>query len=143
MSKKLAYEITASQFYIERSMSIAEIARRLDVSEKTLHTWKKDGDWDKKKERYLKSKYSTNQNLYELLNLVTDKALEDYKQEGIMPDQKTLYFIMNMAGKLKDLKAFEDSEVEEKINNANMQEPAKEIDSTQMLQEFIKAVKGG
>ncbi|MBQ8475609.1 transposase, partial [bacterium] len=105
MAKKDKYLLLASQLYIERQMSIAAIAKRLDVSEKSLFAWKKEEEWDKKRARYLKSMYSCNQNLYELLNLVTKKALDDFYRDSLIPEQKTLYFIMNMESRLKDLKA--------------------------------------
>lgn len=150
MSKKESYEITASQYYIEMQMSISTISKRLDVSEKTLHNWKKSGEWDKKRALFLKSQYSANQKLYELVNLLTTKALEDFKIDGTIPDQKTLYFIMNMADRLDKLKQFEEKTAVEKIN-----EVEKSQDSTQnenlenknktdeMLQKFFKAVLGG
>ena len=141
MTKKATLEIAACQYFVECQMSISEIARRLNVSEKTIHNWKKDGDWDKKREFFLKSQYSTNQTLYELVHLVANKALEDFKTEGAYPDQKTLYFLMNMADKLDKLKNYEDKLSGEKISeikqassdsieikeNTNMEETLKKV----------------
>lgn len=142
MSKKDSYIILASQLFIERQMSIAAIAKKLSISEKTLFNWKKEEEWDKKRTRYLKSMYSCNQNLYELLNLVTKKALDDFYADGSMPDQKTLYFIMNMASKLKDLKAFEENAAQEKIEEVqetSAQEVQKET-ADNVLQKVLKAL---
>ena len=111
--------LLASQYYIENQMSVAQIAKRLTISEKTLFNWKKEDNWEEKRTRYLKTQYSTNQTLYELLHLVANKAVEDFKIDGTMPDQKTLYFIMNMAGKLKELKAFEAQTAQEKADELN------------------------
>ena len=127
-------KLLASQYYIENQMSVAQIAKRLTISEKTLFNWKKEGNWEEKRTRYLKTQYSTNQTLYELLHLVAEKAVSDFKLEGIMPDQKTLYFIMNMAGKLKELKAFENQTAEEKadelkeLNNEKSEEKQNNTD---------------
>ena len=100
-------------------MSIAEIARRLNISEKTLHNWKKEGNWDAKRTQFLKSQYSTNQTLYELVHLIATKAVEDFKIDGTVPDQKTLYFISAMSDKLLKLKAYEQSQAEEKLEEIN------------------------
>ena len=142
MSKKDNYLLLASQLYIERQMSVATISQRLNISQKTLFTWKKEDDWDNKRKRFLKSQYSCNQSLYELLNLIVKKALDDYYAQSIVPDQKTLYFIMNMAGKLKDLKAFEDNQAQEKIEETKEIEPKEENASTtdEMLQKILKAM---
>lgn len=146
-----AKKLLASQYFIENQMSVAQISKRLTISEKTLFNWKKEGNWDDKRTRYLKSQYSTNQTLYELLHLVAEKAVDDFKQEGIMPDQKTLYFIMNMAGKLKDLKAFEQQTAEEKeqefnqLNNEQQENKNadKEILKQEALQNMMKALLEG
>ncbi len=121
MAKSPETLIAATQYFVECQMSIAEIARRLNVSEKTLHNWKNENNWTLKRSRFLKTMYSTNQSLYELLHLVSQKAVEDYKTDGIMPDQKTLYFIMGMAEKLPKLKMYEKQEVQEKVDELNNQ----------------------
>lgn len=145
--KKQSYEILAAQYFIENQMSIAEIARRLSISEKTLHNWKNDGQWVEKRNRFLKSQYSTNHSLYEFLNLILEKALDDFKNEGIMPDQKTTYFIMNMAGKLPQLKQYESSMIKEKSEELNEQQPVNDsqdkASTDDMLQKFFSAVMEG
>lgn len=119
MAKSPEILILATQYYVECQMSVAQIAKRLNVSEKTLHTWKKENDWQDKRNRFLKSMYSTNQSLYELLHLVSQKAIDDYKTDGTMPDQKTLYFIMGMTDRLPKLKMYEKQEIQEKVEELN------------------------
>ena len=140
--KKQNYEILACQYFVENQMSIAEIARRLNVSEKSLHNWKNEGNWVEKRTRFLKSQYNTNQALYEFVKLLLQKALEDFKTEGIMPDQKTLYFIMNMADKLPKLKEYEKQTAEEKAEELNKVSPEKdsEVNTEDLIQKFFKAV---
>ena len=104
MTKKPEYEPIAAQYFVEMQMTVSQIAKRLDVSEKTIHNWKKAGGWEEKRKRYLKSQYSTNQTLYELLGAISKKALDDFRNEGIIPDQKTCYFIMAMTDKIAKLK---------------------------------------
>lgn len=145
MTKKDEYEVIAAQYFIEMQMTAAQISKRLNLSEKTIHNWKKAGDWEQKRKRYLKSQYSTNQTLYELLHMVAKKALDDFKNEEIMPDQKTLYFIMAMTDKLHKLKAYENESAKEKIEEINSQKEDKpEIkDNSELLDKFFKAVLGG
>ncbi len=145
MTKKPELIIIASQYYIECQMSVAEISRRLNVSEKTLHNWKNENNWNEKRSRFLKSQYSTNQTLYELLHLLAKKAIEDFKEEGVLPDQKTLYFIMSMADKLPKLKSYEKQEAQEKveeITSQNKENEEQKINTEDMLQKFFNSVMG-
>lgn len=143
MTKKATYEVLAAQYFVERQMSVAEIAKRLNISEKTIHTWKKDGNWEEKRTKFLKAQYSTNQTLYELLGLMATKAVDDYKSEGIIPDQKTLYFIMNMSDKLYKLKKYEEESVLEKIEETtatSQQSEDKKAVSDEILQKVFTAL---
>ena len=133
-------KLLASQYFIENQMSIAQIAKRLTISEKTLFNWKKSDNWEDKRTRFLKTQYSTNQQLYELLHLVSAKAVEDFKTEGVMPDQKTLYFIMNMAGKLKELKAFEQQTAEEKSAELNQLSNEKQEEKKNNTDELLSKI---
>ena len=144
MAKSPEILIIATQYYVECQMSVAQIAKRLNVSEKTLHTWKKENDWQGKRNRFLKSMYSTNQSLYELLHLVSQKAIDDYKTDGTMPDQKTLYFIMGMTDRLPKLKMYEKQEIQEKVEelNATNNEKENKINTDDMLQKFFNAITG-
>lgn len=142
MAIKESHKILAGQYFIEYQMSVAEIARRLNISEKTLHNWKKEGNWDSKRTQFLKSQYSTNQTLYELVHLIATKAVEDFKTDGTVPDQKTLYFISAMSDKLLKLKAYEQSQAAEKIEeiNKNQAENKPEINKEDVLDKVFKAL---
>ena len=135
-----AKKLLASQYFIENQMSIAQISKRLTISEKTLFNWKKADDWETKRTRFLKLQYSTNQQLYELLHLVSAKALDDFKETQIMPDQKTLYFIMNMTGKLKDLKVFENQLAEEKAAELNQLSAEKQEENKNSTDELLQKI---
>lgn len=140
MTKKATYEVLAAQYFVERQMSVAGIAKKLNISEKTIHTWKKDGNWEEKRTKFLKAQYSTNQTLYELLGLMATKAVDDYKAEGIIPDQKTLYFIMNMSDKLYKLKKFEEETVLEKIEEVNTATSEQTEDKKAVSDEILQKV---
>jgi len=133
-------KLLASQYFIENQMSIAQISKRLTISEKTLFNWKKAENWEDKRTRFLKLQYSTNQQLYKLLHLVTDKAVNDFELEGIVPDQKTMYFIMNMAGKLKDIKSFENQLAEEKAAELNQLSAEKQEENKNSTDELLQKI---
>lgn len=118
MGKKEQYGMLAQQYYVENNMPVSGIAKRLPVNEKTLHNWKRDGEWEEKRAAFLRSKYSCHSALYELVNLLVTNAIEKYKTEGTLPEAKELYFIKDMAEKLPKMKAFENNLAEEQIQEA-------------------------
>lgn len=115
MAKKEQYGMLAEQYYVEHNMPISGIAKRLNINEKTLHSWKREGKWDEKRAKFLHSKYSCHSALYELVNLLVKNAIEKYKTEGVLPEAKELYFIKDMAEKLPKMKSFENNLAEEQI----------------------------
>ena len=141
MTKSPEIFVLATQYYVECQMPIVQISKRLNVSEKTLHNWKNEHDWQNKRNRFLKKMYSSNQTLYELLHLVSQKIIDDYKTDGTMPDQKTLRFIVTMVDKLPKLKMYENQEVLEKIQELNNKETKnKENKSEEVLSGIFKAM---
>lgn len=121
MGKFEDFGILAEKYYVEDQLPISTIARKLNLTDKTLHDWKKKGNWEDKKRDYLASQCSCNKNLYELVRLLTDKAVSDIRTEGIYPDSAALNFISKMADKLPKIKTFEENVVNE-LMNANTSE---------------------
>ncbi len=148
MTKKPEYEPIAAQYFVEMQMTVSQIAKRLDVSEKTIHNWKKAGGWEEKRKRYLKSQYSTNQTLYELLGAISKNALDEFRMNGTIPDQKTCYFIMAMTDKIAKLKQYEKQEAAERIEEltsqtGEQQPETQKTDTQEMVKKFFDAVIGG
>ena len=52
MKKDKYYEI-AEKMYTELFITVAGIAKRLGVNERTIKRWKKDGNWTEKRYQYL------------------------------------------------------------------------------------------
>lgn len=52
MKKDKYYEI-AEKMYTEQFITVAGIAKRLGVNERTIKRWKKDGKWSEKRYQYL------------------------------------------------------------------------------------------
>lgn len=114
MGKFEDYGILAEKSYVEEQLPISSIAKKLNITEKSLHDWKKKGGWDEKRRQFLSSQYNCYGSLYELLNKIVQKSLLDCDQTGDMPDAATLYFIKAMADKLPKIKKLENEIVQEK-----------------------------
>lgn len=121
MGKFEDFGILAEKYYVEDQLPISTIAKKLNLTDKTLHDWKKKGNWEDKKRDYLASQCSCNKNLYELVRLLTDKAVSDIRADGVYPDPAALNFISKMADKLPKIKTFEENVVNE-LMNANTSE---------------------
>lgn len=139
MSKKEQYGMLAGQYYIESNMPISGIAKRLNINEKTLHNWKKEGEWDKKRAAFLHSKYSCHSALYELVNLLVKNAIEKYRTEGTLPEAKELYFIKDMADKLPKMKNFENNLAEEQIQESTEEKTAS-VDTADIVKKIFDAM---
>lgn len=56
MSKKKFYYAESERLYVEEQMTIEEIAHRLNVSIRTLKSWKQENDWSAKRLKFIGSK---------------------------------------------------------------------------------------
>ena len=118
MGKFEDYGILAEKYYVEDQLPISTIGKKLNLTDKTLHDWKKKGNWEDKRRDYLTSQCSCNKNLYELVRLLTDKAVNEIRTTGTYPDPAALNFIGKMADKLPKIKMFEENVVNELMNKS-------------------------
>lgn len=139
MGKFEDYGILAEQYFVEEQLPISAIAKKLHLTDKTLHEWKKNGNWENKRKDYLTSQCSCNKALYELVRLLTDKAVTDIRQNGTYPDSAALNFIGKMADKLPKIKNFEENEVNELINKLSDKESEKNENMKLKIAESIDA----
>ena len=116
MGKYEDYGMLAEKYYVEEQLPVSKIVKKLNLTDKTLHDWRKKGDWDNKREAFLKSQFNCYANLYQLANLVINKAVETAQSTGELPDSSTLNFIKAMADKLPKLKSLESEMALEKIS---------------------------
>lgn len=126
MGKFEDYGILAEKYYVEDQLSISAIGKKLNLTDKTLHDWKKKGNWEDKRRDYLTSQCSCNKNLYELVRLLTDKAVNEIRTTGTYPDPAALNFISKMADKLPKIKTFEENVVNELMNKSPEDTESKE-----------------
>jgi hypothetical protein len=73
LSKADAYFETAEQLRCHDGLSYEEIADRVPVSTVTLCRWGKKGNWDKKREKYLKSRDTQIARLIKIRDNILDK----------------------------------------------------------------------
>ncbi len=140
MGKKEQYYCLAEKMYVEEQKPVSAIAKSLNITNKTLGDWKKEGNWDEKRRKFLGSQYACYTGLYELLNKVTAKAIEEFHETGEIPERSTMNFISKMIDKLPKLKNFEAREIAEHLEE-DLQEN-KNVD-TDILLSVDKFLRGG
>lgn len=76
----------AELMFVEQSHSITDVVRHFggNVSEKTLHKWKKAGQWEEKRAAFIQSKteeykedLKLNDKLYRITNFLADSIVRD------------------------------------------------------------------
>lgn len=140
MTKKDTYEPIARQYYVESQMPVSGIAKRLHITEKTIHSWKKAGNWDQQRANFLRSQFSCYGSLYELVKLLSEDVSNRFQAEGELPDPKTLKFLTDMVDKLPKLKDFESNLANEQIENLKAQDETKAGATT--ISEVDRYLKG-
>ncbi len=97
MKKQMLSE-TAANLYIEKFMTLENIAKQLDVSERTLSRWKTEGNWDEKRFKYIQAKTTFHEDLYDFGKTLLESIKADMENgEKVEPSRMyTLTKIMNM-----------------------------------------------
>lgn len=142
MGKRETYEPLARQYYVEAQVPISGIAKRLNITEKTLHSWKKEGNWDGQRAKFLHAQFSCYGSLYELVRLLAEDAKDKFVTTGELPDSKTVNFLRDTIKQLPNLKTFENTLALEKIEEVKEQEPQEKADKTNTINEIDKFLKG-
>lgn len=104
MSKKKVYYNEAERLYAEEQLTINEIASKLNVAVRTINYWKKDKNWDDKREKFLREKSSFHERLYGFSQTLMDSIENDIKN-GEKPDAGRMYTftrVLPLIAKIKD-----------------------------------------
>lgn len=64
MKKQILAE-SAAKLYIEKFMTLENISKKLNVSERTLRRWKAEGKWEEKRLKQIQEKTTFHEDLYE------------------------------------------------------------------------------
>ncbi len=110
MSKKDVFYNEAEKLYIQDQLTISEIESRLGVCEKTIRTWKAEGNWDEKKRKYLQEKSSFHEELYVFSRTLMKKIQEDW-EAGEKVDAGRLYTLTRILPMITKVKDYEDIKI--------------------------------
>ena len=76
----------AFKLYVEKFMSLKDIAKQLHLNEKTLRRWKKADDWENKRLKYLREKTTLHADLYNFARSLINSIEKDMNnKEKIEP----------------------------------------------------------
>ena len=112
MKKQLLAE-SAAKLYIEKFMTLENIARELNVNERTLRRWKAADKWDEKRSEYLKSNTTFHEDLYNFGRGLL-KSIQTDMDNGKKVEPARMYAVTKIMTMLKNVKAYEDKATSEK-----------------------------
>lgn len=97
----------AERLFIYEFCTVDEIAERLHLNRKTVLSWKEQGEWDKKRRDYLKSKQSFHEELYEFARKLM-KDITDDMDAGEKVDPGRMYAFCRILPMFTKVKDYED-----------------------------------
>lgn len=102
-SKKYLFN-EAERLFTYEFRTVDDIASRLNINRKTVMKWKDDGDWEKKRKEFLKSKQSFHEELYEFARkLMKDISIDMDNGEKVDPGRMYAFCrLIPMFTKVKD-----------------------------------------
>jgi uncharacterized protein YjcR len=121
LAKRNIYFAEAERLYVIEQMTFSEIASRLKLNEKTLSSWKSMGDWETKRKKYIQSKLSFHEELYEFSRKLMESIKSDIdRQEKVDPGR--LYALARILPLITKVKDYEDviTKSEEKEQNKGL-----------------------
>lgn len=94
----------AERLFTYEFRTVDDIASRLNINRKTVMKWKDDGDWEKKRKDFLKSKQSFHEELYEFARkLMKDISIDMDNGEKVDPGRMYAFCrLIPMFTKVKD-----------------------------------------
>ena len=101
MSKMKLFK-QAEQMYLKGS-SVSEISLDLGIAKRTLFYWKKQYDWDKKRQESMYDKYQFKEDLQKFAQKLMDKIANSNKTNSQI-SQAEYYSLVNILNLLPDLK---------------------------------------
>ena len=102
------YYEEAERRYVVDQMTIAEIASRLRLSEKTVWSWKEEGQWEKKRRQHLEEKKAFHEELYVFARKLLSSITADM-DSGEKVDTGRLYTLGRLIPMLTKTKEYEET----------------------------------
>lgn len=137
MKKQILAE-SAANLYIEKFMTLENIAKQLNISERTLSRWKAEGNWEEKRFKHIQAKTTFHEDLCDFGKTLLESIKVDMENsEKIEPSRMyTLTKIMNM---LKNIKTYEDKVITE---NYETEKPKSAGLSPDIIREIEEKILG-
>lgn len=104
--KKVLLNDQAQRMYVEDLMTFEAIAAEIDVSERTLRNWAKEGNWDMKRKKYMKFQENLQDDAREIAGLLAQKIKEQLG-EGKEPANHLLFSFTRIASSLIKIREYE------------------------------------
>jgi len=131
VTKKALYYNEAERLYTEEQMTINEVSSNLNIAVRTVNYWKKNKNWDDKREKFLNSKRTFHERLYDFSHILMDSIEKDIKNGDRLDSRRLHTFtkILPLVTKMKDY--------EETINK--MRKPKE--DNTTLSAEDVREIE--
>lgn len=108
MAKKSEYYQIAEQLFVVDRLSVSDIAKRIPVSERTVGDWRRDGQWDDRRDTMAALQTSTTEKLHKLVDKLIDNTVASI-EGGTEPSQSQLYLIGKLTPALIRMQKFEET----------------------------------
>ena len=106
MTKKADYGEVARNYYVCDLLSFQKITELLPVSDKALRMWAEAEDWSGQRKKYLESRQSFHEELYEFARTIMRSLKEDI-ENGNKLDAGRLYFLRGILPQITKVKDYE------------------------------------
>lgn len=106
----------AERLFVYEYLPAAVIARQLNLSRKTVNTWRAEQEWDKKRSEFLKSKMSFHEEMFEFARKIMRGIAEDMKA-GETIDPARMNALCRFIPLFTTSKKYEDAVKKKKENN--------------------------
>ena len=123
----------AKSLFIKGQMTQEELARKLNISERTIRRWKQAGGWKQLRDDFRQNSISFHQELYLFAKKLILSIRRDI-EKGIKIDTGRLFAISKLLPLIKLVKEYEDSVAKSKAANA--------VKNTNISSKTIKQIQG-
>jgi len=137
--KKQMLANSAAKLYIEEFMTLENIAKQLNVSERTLCRWKAEGHWEEKRAEYIKSKTTFHEDLYNFGKTLLDSIKADM-ESGEKVESSRIYTLTKIMNMLKNVKSYEDKVTTEKVETEKPKSAGLSDDIIREIEEKILGI---
>jgi len=122
MAKENLYGPEAERLYVTEQCTLAEIASRLHIAERSVRNWKEKNRWDEKRQAYINSRRAFHEELYDFGQHLLRKIRED-ELAGIPVAPHRYHALMSICPNLTKIRDYE--EVYRQKNDKNKAAPSK------------------